>query len=168
MGGRGARIPNKILVPTRSRTQISRECSGRNEPNGVPRFARLTNRNYAVRVQTRRVRGNTANGSLIMEMTEHRAFGSISNSGKTSGGVSLINSSNRGGQGRSIAARYQCGRSSRVDDRTFQFDLPIPWDPILDRVPSKNPSKKKVENPSLEDQSFRRQTLSLLFLSILD
>lgn len=98
-----------------------------------------------------------------MEMTEHRAFGSISNSGKTSGGVSLINSSNRGGQGRSIAARYQCGRSSRVDDRTFQFDLPIPWDPILDRIPSK--SKKKVENPSLEDQFFQRQTLSLLFLS---
>lgn len=45
-----------------------------------------------------------------MEMTEHRAFGSISNSDKTSGGVSLINSSNRGQRSTATVTVHQRAR----------------------------------------------------------
>lgn len=88
-----------------------------------------------------------------MEMTEHRAFGSISNSGKTSGGVSLINSSNRGGQGRSIAARYQRGRSSTIErsNSIFPF-LGIPF--LIVSLP-KTLRKRKWKIPPSKTNLFK-------------
>ena len=92
---------------------IPRE-SDRNEPNGVALETTRSARNYAVRVLARW--RNTANGCLIMETTEHCASGSISNSeGKTSGGVSLINSSNRAGTTLAVAASIIHGTDTIAD-----------------------------------------------------